>query len=441
MVSLLTRLRFPVSARAWSAPGARSIFQWLRRGLLVASLGLLLLAAGYSEFNPSAIDLAAAPHKYSILDWELSNLPDKWLRKLTGVFPGGPTLSREDRIAQVQEFFQLGLELGQLERELQFPEMVAAGKALSATQPRSLQDKIGVIEERRRSLRPGVEETIESEVADVLAQEGLGSRLGLFPPVDAVFSNSPHVLTVSPRDRIARQQDVLLKPGMSSIKKEQIEERILREEDLSALVEDTGGVAVYPSVVMDNAGLHHAVVITTHEWLHHWLFFRPLGRAFWSSPEMTTLNETVATIAGEELGDRVFTALTGEVVDRTPPSSTETPDPNGFDFRAEMQETRIRAEELLAQGKVEEAEAYMEERRQLFVANGYLLRKINQAFFAFHGTYATSAASVSPIGNQVRELRERSGSISEFLNTAAQFSTYQEFLDYLEGLKAGDGGG
>jgi hypothetical protein len=97
-----------------------------------------------------------------------------------------------------------------------------------------------------------------------------------------------------------------------------------------------------------------------------------------------------------------------------------------------MQETRIRAEELLVQGKVEEAETYMEERRQLLVDNGYLLRKINQAFFAFHGTYATSAASVSPIGDQVRELRERSRSISEFLNTAAQFSTYQEFLDYLE---------
>jgi hypothetical protein len=436
LVSLLTRLRFPVSSRASCALSASSIFRGLRRGLLAVSLALLLLAAGFSEFNPSAIDLAVAPHKYSILDWELSNLPDKWLRKLTGVFSGAPALSREDRIAQVQEFFQLGLELDQMERELQFPETVSAGKALSATQAESLQDRIVVIEERRQRLRPGVEDTIESEVSAVLAQEGLGSKLGVFPPVDAVFSRSPHVLIVSPRDRIVRQQDVLLNPGLSSIEKEQMEKRILREEDLSALIEDTGGVAVYPSVVMDNAGLHHAVATTTHESLHHWLFFRPLGRAFWSSPEMTTLNETVATIAGEELGDRVFTALTGEVVDRTPLSSTEAPDSNGFDFRTEMRETRLQAEELLARGKIEEAEAYMEERRQLFVANGYLLRKINQAFFAFHGTYATSPASVSPIGDQVKDLRERSGSTGEFLNTVAQFSTYREFLEYLEGLRA-----
>jgi hypothetical protein len=164
--------------------------------------------------------------------------------------------------------------------------------------------------------------------------------------------------------------------------------------------------------------------------VHHWLFFRPLGRSFWNSPEITTLNETVATVAGEELGDMVYTALTGEEVNRTPPSSP--PDPAAFDFRAEMQQTRIHTEELLAQGKIEEAEAYMEERRQLFVANGFLIRKINQAFFAFHGTYATSAASISPIGEQVREVRERSASLEDFLRTTSQFGDYQEFLDYLD---------
>jgi hypothetical protein len=196
-------------------------------------------------------------------------------------------------------------------------------------------------------------------------------------------------------------------------------------------------VAVYPSIVTDNAGLRQAVVITTHEWLHQWLFFRPLGRAFWNNAQMTTLNETVATIAGEELGDKVFISLIGEGVDRTPPATPTTRDPGAFDFSAEMHETRLRTDELLAQGEIDEAEAYMEERRQVFVANGYLLRKINQAYFAFHGTYATSAASVSPVGDQVRELRERSGSIAQFLNTVSQFSTYQEFLHYLGGLRAG----
>ena len=148
---------------------------------------------------------------------------------------------------------------------------------------------------------------------------------------------------------------------------------------------------------------------------------------------MATLNETVATIAGEELGDLVYTSLTGQVVERTPPWPPEMRDPDGFDFRAEMRETRIHAEELLAQGKIEEAEAYMEERRRLFVAHGYLIRKLNQAYFAFHGTYATSGASVSPIGNQLQELRRRSDSLEDFLKTVAEFGSYAEFVAYVEG--------
>lgn len=403
----------------------------------MAFLAFLLLLAGFSEFNPSTIDLAVAPHQYSILDWELGHLPDKWLGKLGEAWPGGSDLSREERIAQAQEFFGLGLELAGLERQLLFPEAAGEGRPLAAVATRSLQEEIEQIKGRRRIIQADVEETIESEVSRILEGEGLVSPVGVFPPVDVVFSSSPHVLIISPRDRIQRQQTILLSPGLSSEKREEIEGRIFQDENLSALVEDTGGVAVYPSVVTGSFGLHHAVVTTAHEWLHQWLFFRPLGWNFWSSPEMTTLNETVATVAGEELGDIVFTSLTGEEVVRTPPSSEPEPDPGAFDFRAEMHQTRIRAEELLAQGKIEEAEAYMEERRQLFVANGFLIRKINQAFFAFHGTYATSAASISPIGGQVRELRERSTSLEEFLRTVAQFGSYQEFVDYLNSRRAG----
>ena len=150
---------------------------------------------------------------------------------------------------------------------------------------------------------------------------------------------------------------------------------------------------------------------------------------------MASLNETVAELAGQELGDQVFTSLTGDVVERTTPPPNTTPDPNNFNFRAEMQETRIKAEELLAEGKIEEAEAYMEQRRQIFVDNRYQIRKLTQAYFAFHGTYAASAASTSPIGDQVQELRDRSKSLADFLKTASNFRTYQEFLDHLETLK------
>jgi hypothetical protein len=97
-----------------------------------------------------------------------------------------------------------------------------------------------------------------------------------------------------------------------------------------------------------------------------------------------------------------------------------------------MRKTRLRVDELLGDGKVEEAEAYMEDRRRLFVDNGIYIRKLNQAYFAFHGSYATSPASVSPVHGQLQELRRRSGSLSEFLHTVAQFNSYEEFRAHLE---------
>ena len=150
---------------------------------------------------------------------------------------------------------------------------------------------------------------------------------------------------------------------------------------------------------------------------------------------MTTLNETAATIAGEELGELLYEAIAGEGVQRASvaePSGSE----HSFDYDAEMRETRIGAEELLAQGKIQAAESYMEEHRQVFVEHGYLIRKLNQAYFAFHDTYATTGASTSPIGDQLLELRSYSDSLNDFVRTVAEFGAYQEFLGYLDVRRA-----
>ena len=61
-----------------------------------------------------------------------------------------------------------------------------------------------------------------------------------------------------------------------------------------------------------------------------------------------------------------------------------------------------------------------------FADHGHFIRKINQAFFAFRGTYATNPASISPIGDQLGELRRRSDSLGDFLKTLAQFDSYQD---------------
>jgi hypothetical protein len=203
-------------------------------------------------------------------------------------------------------------------------------------------------------------------------------------------------------------------------------------------VEDVGGVATYPALVSDEYSLRTVLQLAAHEWLHHYLIFKPLGRHYWASAELRTLNETLADMAGRELGDMAYIRL-GGTIPYVSPSPDEAPSPPGkpqFNFNQEMRLTRQHVDELLAQGRIAEAEAYMEERRVLFVENGYNLRKLNQAYFAFHGSYAEGPASVSPIASQLNEVRLRLPSLGAFVMAVSGFGSYDRFLEYLTTLRA-----
>ena len=100
-----------------------------------------------------------------------------------------------------------------------------------------------------------------------------------------------------------------------------------------------------------------------------------------------------------------------------------------------MHTTRVKADELLAQGKIEEAEAYMEQRRLIFWQNGYLLRKLNQAYFAFHGAYADlpgGAAGEDPVGPAVRALRAQSDSLADFINTIGWMTSFEQLQEAIQ---------
>ena len=203
-------------------------------------------------------------------------------------------------------------------------------------------------------------------------------------------------------------------------------------------------MATYPASIDSRQTLRWTLDTTAHEWLHQYLVFRPLGRSIYVSPDMQTLNETFADVAGREIGGHAFEKLGGTVALPGPVRElemevTEQAKEPGFDFDAEMRATRRRVDELLFAGAIEQAEAYMDQRRKLFVDNGFAIRKLNQAYFAFHGTYAESPASVSPIGDQLHEFRELVPDLSTFIETISQTSSYQQFVDTLNGLRAGGG--
>jgi hypothetical protein len=95
-----------------------------------------------------------------------------------------------------------------------------------------------------------------------------------------------------------------------------------------------------------------------------------------------------------------------------------------------MRVTRQEVDRLLAEGKIEEAESYMEMRRQVFWENGYLIRKLNQAYFAFYGAYNDTpgggAAGEDPVGPAVQAYRERFDSLADFLRSIAWVDSFAE---------------
>ncbi|MCB0054769.1 MAG: hypothetical protein KDE24_35070, partial [Caldilinea sp.] len=79
---------------------------------------------------------------------------------------------------------------------------------------------------------------------------------------------------------------------------------------------------------------------------------------------------------------------------------------------------------------------YMEIRRLLFVENGYDIRKLNQAYFAFHGSYGTGAAATSPIGPKLEELRSLVPDVRTFLQTVRGFTSPEDIDRALAELRS-----
>jgi hypothetical protein len=202
--------------------------------------------------------------------------------------------------------------------------------------------------------------------------------------------------------------------------------------DVSSLVVPVGGIGTYPTMVMRSTALDWLSDTIAHEWTHNWLALQPLGLNYETSPELRTMNETTASISGHEIAVLVLKHYYPEL----PPGNTVqvsypslSPAQAGFNFNAEMHTTRVHVDELLAQGRITEAENYMEQRRLFFWKNGYAIRKLNQAYFAFYGAYADTPggpAGEDPVGPAVRELRAQRSSLAGFLKTIARMDSFQQ---------------
>jgi hypothetical protein len=242
------------------------------------------------------------------------------------------------------------------------------------------------------------------------------------------------MLVISPRDRIEAIHFFPLEHGIDTPARVELEEEIDRRLNVSSLVSNIGGLAAYPAMMLESSSPNWVIETAAHEWAHHYLTLHPLGLLYDTDAQLRTMNETAASIVGKEIGRQVIARHYPEWA--PPPDTGEMggiAEPPAFDFRAQMHITRVHVDELLAQGQVQEAETYMEERRRIFWENGYQIRKLNQAYFAFHGAYADEpgAPGADPVGPAVLALRDRSGSLREFLETIAQLTSFEELEEML----------
>jgi hypothetical protein len=280
---------------------------------------------------------------------------------------------------------------------------------------------------------------MQNQVSVIAAELGLTLGGQPIPPVMYHVTPLPVALIVSPRDVIEQIANISLLPDLTVDQRVSLEEQVDRNLNLSSLVVNIGGVGLYPTMVMQTSSLNWLAEVVSHEWTHNFLSLRPLGVNYYGSPELRTMNETTASIAGVEIGRAVIARFYPELLPPPPEPPPEEPDqpaliqePPAFDFRAEMRETRITVDALLAEGEIEQAEAYMEARRLVFWENGYLIRKLNQAYFAFYGAYADQpggAAGEDPVGAAVRALRAQSPSLAAFLNQISWIWSFEQLKD------------
>ena len=416
------------------------MFQRILRALdlvIYLLLGMLLLSAS----NPIAdkpVDRARAftrPIEFDYVSWST----DAMLLKLQSSVLGLPGyLTHEDRKQVVMQYLYQTQRILQAKDQLNriYADPNVTDKETASAHLRAELDDMN---QRQKQLAPLAEATLQAQVSVVLADLNLTSGGQPLPPVLYHASAIPMGLIISPRDHIQQLTNISVQPDLSVDQQATLENEVDTSLNVSSLVVPIGGVGVYPTMVMRTTDLSWQLDTIAHEWTHNYLTTRPLGVLYDATPELRTMNETTASIVGNEVGALVMQRYYPELVPASSSSLQLTSDksvsshPDGeappFDFRAEMHTTRVETDKLLAEGKIKEAEAYMEARRQIFWQNGYAIRKLNQAYFAFYGAYADvpgGAAGEDPVGPAVRALRAQSASLADFVKRISWMTSFQE---------------
>lgn len=411
----------------------RQIFRSLLFLVLFLAVVLLLAPEWSASASESTKLQSIVGHlEYDFLVWE----SDAFLNKGETILSGSHQyLDEQTRKTVVLDYLELIRKAqtieGELNRVYSDPDILDP-----ALESQDLQKELELTRATLQKQQLLAEAIVQEQVATILAEQQFDLMGQAWPPVLMHVTQVPSLLVVSPRDRIEKVHVVTLEHGLNTPAKEIIETSVVDDLDHSALVVPLGGIGTYPAMIIETGNINRLVEVVTHEWVHHWLTLHPLGFSYGFDPDLRIINETVASLVDQEIGQMVIERYYPEFLpppqienQSTPPSASETPE---FDFQAELADTRIMTEKLLADGHIEDAEAYMEQRRREFLEHGYHIRKLNQAYFAFYGAYAAEpggAQGGNPIGPMLREIQAHSPSVRAFLDAVAPITSLDDLKE------------
>lgn len=407
---------------------------------LALALALLLLPVlTHDPVDPSplprAVASATSPYAFDLAGWEVGALVDGIGGRARAAFTL-PALGEAAQRDLVLQYYDAVAEANRSRGEM---DAAHAPGSAGRGEPRiaDLEQRWAGAERRRAALAPAAIEITSRQINAYLAGEGLAGvplqpvwrftfpplTFTITPPVFFRFAHLPLLLVVAPRDRIEVLDGVFLQPTLPAADWERLEDQIDRH-GVASLVLPIGGFAAYPSMIPDSSSPRQTLPIVAHEWVHQYLAMRPLGQRYFASYPLRSINETVADLAGKEIGEAVLQRYYSPA---EPPSVglpvSENARPVSY-FNWAMAEIRRTVEAMLARGDVDGAERYMAERRGWLEQNGYRLRKLNTAYLTFYGAYAGAGNNYEP---KLRLLRARSGSLAEFLHRVETIAGESDF--------------
>jgi hypothetical protein len=411
---------------------------------------VLVMVLTSDSFAPRTVTdrvrLITAPYEFEFVSWTVDAVWAKLLQYVLG----------EERYLSTDGWHDLVLEYDRLLDSI-FADEAGLARIFSdpgiADPMRESEGVRAALAEKRRTQAERqslVEAILQEQVSSELRREGFALGGELIPPMLFRFTPIPMGLIISPRDVIRTDAVVQLIPGLPLERQIELEQEAERALDVSALVVPFGGLGTFPTMIMETSWTSWVVEAVTHEWTHIYLFLTPLGLGYESSPELRTINETTANLMGRAIGARVIREYYPELAGLLPAAPVPGGSPPGraaplpdFDYQHEMYITRVETDRLLSEGKIEEAEAYMEQRRvfimEHFAEHGRVIRRLNQAFFAFYGSYADSPGErgEDPVGPAVVALFDLCPSAGDFLRAVSRVASFAQLQQMVAGGRCG----